>query len=212
MGKGASDLYGAAPEKSPVVLLLIDVINDMEFEGGDKLMKSALPAARRIAALKKRAREAGVPSVFVNDNFGRWKSDFRKLIEHCRLDGVRGRELAEVLAPEDDDYFVLKPKHSGFFASSLEILLKYLGAETLILTGFAGDICVLYTANDAYMYDFNLVVPRDCIASESAKSNAYALAQMKRYLKAETPLSRTIHFERLKKKAGSRVAKGASTT
>ncbi|HEX8312143.1 MAG TPA: isochorismatase family cysteine hydrolase [Chthoniobacteraceae bacterium] len=195
MPKLNPDLHGSAPDRSPVVLLLIDVINDMEFEGGEKLLKHALPAARKIAALKKRAKAAGVPAIYVNDNFGRWQSDFTKLVRHCLEDGVRGAPITEILQPEEEDYFVLKPKHSGFFASSLDILLQYLGAETLILTGFAGNLCVLYTANDAYMRDYSLIVPSDCMASEIARANVYALDQMKRYLKAKTSPSSRVRFE-----------------
>lgn len=105
-----------------------------------------------------------------------------------------GRPIAALLQPEDDDYFVLKPKHSGFFSTQLEILLKYLGAETLILTGFAGNLCVLYTANDAYMRDFKLIVPRDCIASETAAADRQTLEHMRRWLKADTRPSAKIRL------------------
>src|SRR5687767_3624623 len=158
------DLHGSAPDYSRVALLLIDVINDLEFPGGASLLRLALPAARRIAALKRRAKHSGIPVIYVNDNFGRWQSDFTKQVKHCLEDGVRGAPLAKLLAPEADDYFVLKPKHSGFFSTTLDVLLEYLGVETLILCGFAGNLCVLYTAHDAYMRDFHLVVPRDCMA------------------------------------------------
>ena len=162
------DLHGSAPDESSVVLLLIDVINAMEFEGAEKLLEHAIPLARRIAELKRRAREARIPVVYVNDNFGRWQSDFRAVLEHVLEDGVPGRPVAELLAPDADDYFVLKPKHSGFFSTTLDTLLDYLGAKTLILTGVAGNICILFTANDAYMRDFHLVVPVDCVASNKA--------------------------------------------
>ena len=188
------DLNGCAPDQSPTALLLIDVINDLEFEGGEELLRYALPASEEIAALKKRAAAAGIPVIYVNDNFGRWRSDFRAQVKHCLEDGVRGQPIAERLQPEKDDYFVLKPKHSGFFSSTLEILLRYLEAKTLILTGFAGDICVLYTANDAYMRDFELIVPSDCIASESDEANRYALAQMQRFLKTKTCPAAKIEF------------------
>ena len=150
------DLYGNVPEKAPVALILIDVINDLAFAEGKVLLKHALPMAKRISALKNRARQSGIPSIYVNDNFGRWQSDFQKLIRHCLEDGVRGKPLATILRPEDDDYFVLKPKHSGFYSTTLELLLRALGVHTLILTGMAGNICVLFTANDAYMRDYTL--------------------------------------------------------
>lgn len=176
---------GAGGQVSTVALLLIDVINDLEFEGGEKLLPSALVMARHLAALKRRAKQAGVPAIYFNDNFGRWRSDFRCQVEHCLDEGMRGHEIARMLHPETDDYFVLKPRHSGFYASSLEVLLSSLKSTTLILTGMAGNICVLYTANDAYMRGFDLVVPPDCIASNESEQNQQALRQIQSYLKAK---------------------------
>jgi nicotinamidase-related amidase len=192
--KKNNDLHGNAPDESEVALLLIDVINDLEFEGGEKLVQYALPAAKNIAPLKERAQEAGVPVIYVNDNFGRWRSDFKRIVSHCLSDDVRGRALAELLAPDEDDYFVLKPKHSGFFSTTLELLLEYLGAHRLILTGLAGNNCVLFTANDAYMRDYDLLIPADCIASINPAENEYALRQMQEVLKADIRPSHEIQF------------------
>ncbi|MET0650566.1 MAG: isochorismatase family cysteine hydrolase [Pyrinomonadaceae bacterium] len=194
------DLHGNVPDKSNVALLLIDVINDLEFESGEELLRHALPMAERLAALKRRAKEAGVPVVYVNDNFGKWQSDFKKILEHCLKDDVRGRPLAETLRPEDeDDYFVLKPKHSGFFSTTLDILLDYLQARTLILTGLTGDICVLFTAHDAYMRDFNLVIPADCVASSDPSENEYTLRKMRTLMDADIRPSAEIDLEALKR-------------
>jgi nicotinamidase-related amidase len=190
------DLHGFVPDKSNVALLLIDVINDLEFEGGEKLLHHALPMAERLAALKRRAKEAGVPVIYVNDNFGKWQSDFKKILEHCLKEDVRGRPLAELLRPDDDDdYFVLKPKHSGFFSTTLDILLDYLQARTLVLTGLTGDICVLFTAHDAYMRDFNLVIPADCVASNDPRENEYTLRKMEGLMDADIRPSTEIDFE-----------------
>lgn len=180
-----NDLHGNAPDRHDVALLLIDVINDLEFPEGDQLLKFALPMADRIAALKSRAKSQGVPVIYVNDNFGRWRSDFTAQVEHCLQDGVRGQSIAMKLRPDEDDYFVLKPKHSGFYATTLDTLLRYLQTKTVILTGIAGNICVLFTANEAYLRDFELVVPRDCVASNTAEENDYALAQISKILKAD---------------------------
>ena len=194
------DLHGNVPDKSNVALLLIDVINDLEFENGGELLRHALPMAERLAALKRRAKEAGVPVIYVNDNFGKWQSDFKRILEHCLKDGVRGRPLAEMLRPEDeDDYFVLKPKHSGFFSTTLDILLDYLQARTLILTGLTGDICVLFTAHDAYMRDFNLIIPSDCIASTDPSENDYTLRKMADLMDADIRPSAEIDFDALKR-------------
>jgi nicotinamidase-related amidase len=180
------DLHGNAPDKSAVALLLIDVINDLDFDEGQELLRHALPMARQIARLKSRVKECGIPIIYVNDNFGRWRSDFRAQVEHCLQDGVKGRPIAELLKPDQDDYFVLKPKHSGFYSTTLDTLLDYLGVKTVILTGMAANICVLFTANDAYVRDFHVVVPCDCVASNTTKENDYALAQMREILKADT--------------------------
>lgn len=197
----SSDLHGNAPDQSPVALLLIDWINDLEFDGGAQLLPAALEAARATAALRRRAKQAGVPVIYCNDNFGRWRSDFRTLLDHVLRDGVRGQPIAELLAPDEKDYFVLKPKHSGFHSTSLEVLLAHLGANTLILTGIAGNFCVLFTAHDAYMRNFNLVVPRDCLASEKESDNQHALAHMAATCKADTGPSAGIDFGKLRKAA-----------
>jgi nicotinamidase-related amidase len=191
------DLHGSAPDQSDVALLLIDVINDLEFEGGEKLVPHALSMARRLAEFKRLAKRNGVPVIYANDNFGKWQSNFRRLLKHCLEDGVRGEEVARLLEPEEDDYFVLKPKHSGFYSTTLDTLLRYLGARVLIITGIATDICVLFTANDAYMRDFKLVVPSDCVAAEEPEESAHALEQMRRVLKADTRPSTEIDLEAL---------------
>jgi nicotinamidase-related amidase len=195
------DLHGNVPDKSNVALLLIDVINDLEFESGEKLLRHALPMSKNLAGLKRRAKEAGVPVIYVNDNFGKWQSDFKKILQHCLKDDVRGRPVVEALKPKEDDYFVLKPKHSGFFSTTLDILLDYLGARTLILTGLTGDICVLFTAHDAYMRDFNLVVPADCIASNDAGENEYSLKKMAELMDADVRPSSELDFDELKARA-----------
>ena len=93
--------------------------------------------------------------------------------------------MVKLLLPRKDDYFVLKPKHSGFYSTTLDTLLRYLGTKRLIITGMAANICVLFTANDAYMRDFHLWVPADCVCSNTARENNFALQQMQSVLKAD---------------------------
>jgi nicotinamidase-related amidase len=191
------DLHGNAPDKSAVALLLIDVINDMDFPGAEALVRQAMPMARRIADLKARAARERIPAIYVNDNFGRWRSDFNAQVQHCLHDNVPGRPIAEQLQPDHDDYFVLKPKHSGFFSTTLDTLLRYLGAKVVILTGVSANICVLFTANDAYMRDLHVVVPSDCVASNTDEETRYALEQMRTVLKAETRPSTELSLDDL---------------
>ena len=187
-------------DKSEIAIVLIDVINDLEFPEGDQLLEAALPAARNIARLTQRAREAKVPVIYVNDNFGRWRSDFKKIVDRCLHDDVRGRPIVELLVPDENDYFVLKPKHSGFFSTTLDLLLRYLGVRTLVVAGFAGNNCVLFTANDAYMRDYQLIILADCIASNTPADNKYALQQMSNVLKADTRPSTEIDFAAYREK------------
>lgn len=186
------DLHGSAPDKSEIVLLIVDVINDLDFPEAKQLLRFVPGLARKLRKLKERAKAEGVPVIYVNDNFGRWRSDVRRLVEHCRKG--QARHLVDALRPKEDDYFVLKPKHSGFFSSTLETLLRYLGARRLIITGIAGNFCVLFTANDAYMRDYELLVPSDCTISNTARENREALNLMKRYLKANTAISARLRF------------------
>ena len=198
------DLHGNAPDTCEAALLLVDVINDLEFPGGRAMLAPALRAARRIAALKRRARKARVPVIYANDNFGRWRSNFADVVEHCLHDGVRGQPIAELLAPDRDDYFVLKPKHSAFYATTLETLLGYLKTRRLILMGFAGDACVLMTAADAYMRDVEVYVPSDCTASKSQAENRKALHYMKRVLHADTRPSAKLDLAKLARRQAGR--------
>jgi nicotinamidase-related amidase len=181
----AASLYGSAPDRSQVAILLIDVINDMEFPGGKQLAARARRLIPKLAALRQRARRAKVPVIYANDNFGRWRSDFSAQVRHCLQDGVRGRELAEALKPAPDDYFVLKPKHSAFYQTCLELLLEHLGATTLVLAGVTTDSCVAFTASDAYLRGYSLRVLRDGCTAIDARLHRGALAHMQRALHAE---------------------------
>jgi nicotinamidase-related amidase len=190
------DLHGNVPDQCTVALLIIDMISDFAFEGGDTLLEAALPVAERLAELKRRARSAEVPVVYVNDNYGKWRSDFKQQVDHV-LDGTPGQAIATLLHPESDDYFVLKPKHSGFYATPLGLLLEYLGAKTLVLTGVRTESCVLFTANDAYMREYRLVVPPDGAATFNA-DHATALRVMKRDMGARLTPCAEIDFAALR--------------
>ena len=176
-------------------LLLIDVINDLDFEGSKALVIQAEPMAARLGALKRRATAAGVPCIYINDNFGQWRSDFRQTVAHCTSRSSPGRRVSERLRPTKKDYFVLKPKHSGFFDTTLDTLLEALRIRRVILTGIAGNICVLFTANDAYMREFKLFAPADCIVSNTPAENDYALEQIASVLKGDLTDSTRLRFQ-----------------
>ena len=184
------------PSSAKPCLLIIDMINEFKFDDGARLMPANEQTARRIATVKRRMKHDRCPVVYVNDNFGKWQSDFRKLVARCLDQQCRGKDVTRILAPEGDDYFVLKPKHSGFYATALELLLRYLEVDQLIITGIAGDNCVLFTAADAYMREFNIAVPADCVVSLDGNRNQSALEHMRVSLKADTRPSAKMRFRR----------------
>jgi len=166
-------------------LLVIDMINDFECEDCDALLASTEQVAKSVRKLCADARAAGTPIVYVNDNFGQWHSERSRLIEHCCRPKSRGRQIVNEIMPERDDYFVIKPQFSGFYATNLPVLLPKLGASRLILTGIAADMCVLFTAADAHMRDYGLWVPTDCVASSLPEHKDWALELMRKSMQAE---------------------------
>ena len=169
----------AKEEGKGTALILIDVINAFDFPE---------------SALAQRARASRVPGVYVNDNFGRWRSDFRQTVEGCMQDDAPGRNVTRQLQPNDGDYFVLKPMHSSFYCTPLELMLRHLGVTRLVLCGFATDLCVLFTAHDAHMRRFELVVPADCTAANSPEIAARALAHLREALGCSTEPSVNVEF------------------
>jgi nicotinamidase-related amidase len=178
--------------------LLIDVINDLAFDGSDAIVAQAESMAGSLARLKRRATVAGVPAIYINDNFGQWRSDFRRTVAHCTARSSPGHRVSSRLRPTARDYFVLKPKHSGFFDTTLDTLLETLRIRRVILTGIAGNICVLFTANDAYMREYKIFAPADCIVSNTAADNDHALRQIETVLKGTVSASPQLRFRPLR--------------
>jgi len=174
------------------------------------LVAQAEPMAMRLAALKRRATAAGVPCIYVNDNFGQWRSDFRQTVAHCTARSSPGRLVSHRLRPTARDYFVLKPKHSGFFDTTLDTLLEALRIRRVILTGIAGNICVLFTANDAYMRELTLFAPADCIVSNTAADNDHALRQIELVLKGNVTASTRLIFDGRARAAAGHSSRGVS--
>ena len=181
----SSGLRPARLPQSQCVLLLVDFITMLNFPGADRLAPRALRAARSAAALKQRLRGEGAVTVYANDNYGVWQSDFHSLVSTCLgLDGEPG-EIARLLYPQADDLTILKPRHSAFYASPLELLLAEMGTTELVVCGLATDMCVQLTAGDAYLREFKLWVPADCTAAQTADAEAAALEYIGRVFKAD---------------------------
>ncbi|HSI87465.1 MAG TPA: isochorismatase family cysteine hydrolase [Pyrinomonadaceae bacterium] len=182
------------PDSSRVVLLIIDMVSDFQFEDGKKLFAHTMKIAKRVAELRKRAQDAGVPVVFVNDNFGKWNRDYGDFVDAIREGSAEGREITDILAPEGDDYFILKPQRSAFYATPLDVLLESMEAERLIITGITTDICVLFTAHDAHMRGFEVIVPEDCAAAVEATFHNQAIKFMERVAEAKIVKAADVKF------------------
>jgi isochorismate hydrolase len=118
---------------------------------------------------------SNIPVVYVNDNFGQWKSDAGKLLAYCLRADCAGKPFVEAIQPDEQDYCVLKPMHSAFFQTPLALLLRQLGASSIILAGITTNSCILCTAHDAKMRDFNVTVVADCCAARSGREHNEAI-------------------------------------
>src|SRR6476661_6136842 len=189
---------GLRPAKLPTsqrVLLLVDFITSLDFPGSEKLAPHALAAARATAALKQRLHDEGVPTIYANDNYGVWQSDFHSLVSTCLgLDGPAG-DIAKLLYPQADDITILKPRHSAFYASALELLLTEMGARELVICGLATDMCVQLTAADAFLREYRVWVPAYCNAAETPQAKQTSLAYIGNVLKCDVRPSSEVGAE-----------------
>lgn len=171
--------------RSRQALVLVDFMNPLDFPGADDLAAEALDAARATARFKRALSAQGVPTIYANDNFGNWTSDFSSMVQaFMNRPGTSG-SIAKLLKPKRGDLTVLKPMHSAFFGSPLDILLDKMGVEKLIFAGLATDICVKLTAMDGFLRGFRMAVPADCTAAESPAKKSAALAYMQDILKCD---------------------------
>jgi nicotinamidase-related amidase len=180
-----TDLHGNAPDTCATALLLIDVLNDFSFKGGAALATEALKIAGTLASLKAAARAHRVPVIYVNDNAGKWRSDAAAVLRKALAPRSRGRSLARRLKPGPADYLILKPKQSAFYGTPLEILLDYLKVRRLVIAGLTADICIFFTAQDAFVRDYDIVIPSDAVASQTRDSTTRALMDIERLFEAK---------------------------
>lgn len=190
--QGTDDLHGNAPDRCPFALLLIDVLNDLDFPQNEELVRMAASLGGHIAALKQRCRNAGIPTIYVNDNHGKWRSDYNAVLHHCLRPDSQGRSMVEQLVPEPDDYIILKPKHSAFYATPLETLLEYIGVRGVVVAGITTNACVMITASDLYVRDFRLFVPSDCVGALTQEDQHQALQMMEKNFAADSMPSKKL--------------------
>jgi nicotinamidase-related amidase len=175
-------------------LLIVDMVSEYKFPDAERILKGARKAGANIARLKQRAHAAKVPVIYVNDTAGKWESDQRAFVQRCLKPTARGRDIVELIAPAEHDYFMFKPKHSAFFGTPLHTVLQQLNIATLILTGVTSHQCVLFTAMDAHVRDYDLIIPSDCIGAPNATDAKHALYVFSHALNAKVTASGRLRF------------------
>lgn len=183
------------PSPVPVALLIIDVLTTFQFPDGDAILTGALAMRDPLVKLKARARKACIPTLYVNDNFGDWRSEKEVLMGRCLE--AKGTEFVRPLLPDSEDYFVLKPMHSAFYMTPLEVLLRHLEVEVLILTGLTSSSCITVTAHDANMRGFDIYVPRDCSCARNPAEHSQALDMLESMAGVNLKLSTTLKLQTL---------------
>jgi nicotinamidase-related amidase len=166
------------PATGSSALLIVDMISRWDFPDAEKLVVGAASIAESLKAFKARCKKAGIPIIYANDNQGQWRSDFKHLVDRSLEAGGQGAQITRMLMPDADDYFVLKPKHSAFLGTPLEMLLQHLKVNRILVTGVASDQCVLVTAIEGRMRDLSVHVPCDCVASQTHERNVAVLRQL----------------------------------
>ncbi|HEY4049167.1 MAG TPA: isochorismatase family cysteine hydrolase [Acidobacteriaceae bacterium] len=184
-----------SPSPVPVALLIIDVLTTFQFPDGDAILRGALDVRDGLVKLKVRSRDAGIPVLYVNDNFGDWRSEKEVLMGRCLE--AKGAQFVRPLLPDSEDYFVLKPMHSAFYMTPLEVLLQHLRVETLILTGLTSNSCITVTAHDANMRGFDIYIPSDCSCARNAQEHTQSLGQLEATIGAKLLRSTSLKLPNL---------------
>jgi nicotinamidase-related amidase len=174
-------------------LVVIDMINTYDHEDAERLRESAEEVVPVLGTLVERARDAGAPVIYVNDNFGEWRSDHRALVEEA-VSGEHG-SLVEPIVPDEDAMFVVKARHSIFYETPLEYLLDQEDIEEVVLTGQATEQCILYSALDAHIRHIPVIVPRDAVAHIHEDLAEAALRMMEVNMEAEVVDADEVRFD-----------------
>lgn len=163
-------------------LIVIDMLND--FVTGPLKCERAKKIIPIIKKLIKVAREKGVPVIYSNDAHLPKDFELKKWGGHA-IKGTEGAKVIPELKPEKGDYIIEKRVYSGFFETGLDLLLRNLGIDTLILTGLHANICVRHTAADAFFRGYKIIVPKDATEAFTEKDYKEGLEYMKNIYGAE---------------------------
>lgn len=144
-------------------ILVVDMLND--FVTGALKCERGLAIVPQTAKLLDGARKAGVPVIFCNDAHLKGIDHELKLWGDHAIAGTPGAQVIPELNLSENDYIVPKRRYSGFFHTDLDLLLKELDVDTVIMTGLHTHMCVRHTSADAYCLGYNVVVAKDATDS-----------------------------------------------
>jgi nicotinamidase-related amidase len=187
-GGSNSDTRGPAGD----ALLILDIFNTFDFPGGEELAAATAALIPTLVSLRERFHRAGRPVIYVNDNLGRWSDSFEQVIAFTVASHAATHSVSRSLTPHDGDFKLLKPRHSAFFETSLQSLLSHLDVRRVVISGIAGDYCVLSTALDACVREIQVIVPRDAIASQTPERNERVLSHLAETCNIPTPQARDV--------------------
>lgn len=182
--------------KACMGMLILDLISDFRYPDAEKILPTARRIAKVIAPLKERARRAGVPVIYVNDTRGHWESDQSKFLNQCLGGSKAAAEIVNLLMPSSEDYFLFKPRHSAFFATSLPELLEQLKISSLLITGLTTHQCVLFTAVDAHVRRYEMIVASDGVGSARSAETRHGLYVLEHATNARVLPASKIRFPR----------------
>jgi nicotinamidase-related amidase len=190
MSRGQTPGHAAEPRDAALsstavkdALLLVDVIQDFRHDGGDKLLASFRERQPALVAAIEKARSVEIPIVYANDNHGVWDGDASSLVRRAVEQG-RAPELVQPVAPREGDRFVVKPRYSAFDHTPLELVLRELGIERVLLAGTATEMCVVQTAIDAKEEGFKVTILADACATNDERMERLALEYAERIVGA----------------------------
>lgn len=164
-------------------LIVVDMLNEYDHEDAEVLIESVRAALPAMRGLVERARREGTPAVYVNDNYGDWGAGRPEIVE--RAIAGRAGDLVEPIAPVEGSWFISKARHSIFYETQLEYLLREQEIERIVLVGQVTEQCVLYSALDAYVRHFDVAVPADAVAGIHPDLADAALRMMERNMRAD---------------------------
>lgn len=182
--------------KESTAILVVDMLNDFIKPGGKMVLDTGKFIIESSSRLIERARNNGIPIVYVNDSHRpglRQDREFKKRAEHC-IEGTWGAEVIRELKPQEGDFVVKKRRFSGFYETDLDLTLKDLEIDTVVIIGVVTNICVRSTIHDAFFRGYKVIIPRDCVMATGEREQESSLYDIETHFGEVTNSDRIIEL------------------